>query len=286
MGTKKEKKIVIKGEPQEVTDIREKIISSFKDLEFYEENHKYFLNGKELPSVSAITHKFQEEFDSENIAANYALKHGETKEYWLDEWKYNSLKATTTGTLVHEFAEGYFWLHNQHKDLMPKSCLSKYDKYFKDIIPTRPKEEAVIKCYKDLPKDYWFVMNETKVYSGLNPIKEMNTEQQYCGTFDLLMYYKCPTDDSKSGLIIMDWKTNASLINDFSRNKNKMMYEPFSDLYAESLGNYYLQLNLYQIPLEDIGLKVIGRKILHLLDDGTYEKHDVPNLTQKLRNAL
>lgn len=283
---KKSNEIVIKGEPQEVTEIRRQIISSFEDLVFYEENHKYFLHGKELPSVSAITHRFQEEFDSDGIAENYALKHGETKQYWLDQWKYNSLKATTTGTLVHEFAEGYFWLHNQHKELMPKSCNSKYDKYFKDIIPTRPKEEAVIKCFNDLPKEYWFVMNETKVYSGLNPISEMNTKEQYCGTFDLLMYYKHPTDDSKSGLIIMDWKTNASLQNDFSRSKEKMMYEPFSDLYAEALGNYYLQLNLYQIPLEDIGLKVIGRKILHLLDDGTYQKYDVPNLTQKLRNAL
>lgn len=278
--------IIIEKEPKIVTEIRHKILETFKDLQFIEEGHHYYLNGKEIPSVSSITHKFQEPFDENKQAELYAEKHGETKEYWLDKWHYNSLKATVKGTLTHEFAEGYFWLHNGQKQLMPKSCLPKYSSEFNDLIPTREKEEAVIQCFKDLPKDYWFVMNETKVYSGLNPNKLLNPTEQYCGTFDLLMYYKHPTDDSKSGLIIMDWKTNKSLTSDFARNKGKMMYPPFDDLYAESLGNYNLQLNLYQIPLEDIGLKVIGRKILHLLPDGTYEKHNVPNLTEKLRNVL
>lgn len=65
-----------------------------------------------------------------------------------------------------------------------------------------------------------------------------------------------------------------------------MLYPPFDDLYDESLGLYTLQLSCYQIPLEDIGLKVIARRIIHLKDDGTYELIAVPNVTDKLRKIL
>ena len=65
-----------------------------------------------------------------------------------------------------------------------------------------------------------------------------------------------------------------------------MMFHPFEDLDDESLGSYVLQLSAYQIPLEDIGLKVVGRRIIWLKPDGTYEKISVPDVTQKLRNVL
>ena len=58
-----EQKIRIENEPQEVAEIRDKILSEFDGLEFIEEGHKYFLNGVAYPSVSQITHKCQIPFD-------------------------------------------------------------------------------------------------------------------------------------------------------------------------------------------------------------------------------
>ena len=55
--------------------------------------------------MSTVVHRFSHPFDEDAQATRYAINHGKTKEYWLDEWKYKSLKATTTGTLVHEFGE-------------------------------------------------------------------------------------------------------------------------------------------------------------------------------------
>jgi hypothetical protein len=86
--------------------------------------------------------------------------------------------------------------------------------------------------------------------------------------------------------VIYDFKTNASLINEFSRLNNKMMKAPFTYMYDESLGVYTLQLSAYQIPLEDIGLKVIARRIVWLKDDGTYEIRKVPDETVRLREVL
>jgi hypothetical protein len=280
------KKIIVDGEPKEVTKIRNKILKEFSDLEFIEDGHKYFLNGQQLPSVSEVTHRFsQYPFDSENQAIKYAEKHGETPQYWLDKWKFNSLKATRSGTLTHEFMEGLGWLRNGHPELMPKSAAFKYEKEKNWLIPTRPKEEAGLKFYDELHPSLHFVLAETKVYTGKN--KELtNLKQDYCGTFDLLMYYEDPENDNNSGLVIMDYKTNKELKSDFNRGTGKFLLPPFDDLYEESLGFYTLQLNCYQLPLEDIGLKVIARRIIWLKDDGTYELIPIPDITKKLREAL
>lgn len=279
------KRVVIEGEPPEVTEIRNKIIDTFNELIFVEEGHKYYFRGEELQSVSHITHMFKEEFDTEEQAKRYAEKHGETPEYWKDKWRYNSLKATTTGTLVHAFAESYAWVINGHPELITEDCKCKYIKDKNWLVPTRNKEEAVIKFFDDLPKELHLVLPETKVYSSVNPnLPKFKTN--YAGTFDLLFYYKHPTDDSKSGLMIYDWKSNASLSSDYNRKNNKMMKVPFNDLYDENLGTYTIQQSCYQIPLEDIGLKVIGRRLVWLKDDGTYEIVKLKNVTDRIREEF
>ena len=275
----------IEGEPIEVTEIRDKILNEFKDLTFIEEGHKYFLNGKQLPSVSEVTHKFcQYPFDDVSQSKAYAEKHGETPQHWLDEWKFKNLKATISGTLTHEYAEGLGWLRNGHVELMPQSCNSKYVKEKNWLIPTRPKEEAVLKFYNELHPSLHFVLAETKVYSNKSDISVV--KEPFCGTFDLLMYYKHPTDDSKSGLVILDWKTNASLTKSYSREVGKFLLPPFGDLYEEALSYYTLQLSAYSLCLEGIGLKPIARRIIWLKDDGTYELIPLPNVVEKLREVL
>ena len=177
------------------------------------------------------------------------------------------------------------WLRNGHPELITEDCKSKFIADKNWLIPTRNKEESVIKFWDDLPPSFHFVLAETKVYSGVNPnVEKLN--QNYAGTFDLLFYYKDENDDSKSGLVIFDYKTNAELKKEFSRSNGKMLLPPFEDLYEEPLSYYTLQLSCYQIPLEDIGLKVIGRRIIWLKDDGTYEKIPLSDVTQKLRKVL
>lgn len=282
---KKISKIVVPNEPSEVTKVRNKILTEFKDLVFEEEPHKYYLNGVELPSVSHVTHKFSVPFDSDSVAERYAEKNGMTKEYWLDQWKFNNLKATTSGTLVHAYGESLGWLRNGHPEKITEENKCKYVKEKKWLIPTRKKEEAILKFYDELNDNLHFVLAETKVYTGKN--KEItNLKQDYAGTFDILFYYKDPNDDSKSGLCIFDFKTNSDLYSEYNRNKGIMMYAPFSDMFSESFGAYTLQLSAYQMPLEDIGLKVIARRIVWLKDDGTYELIPVKDVTKQLREVL
>lgn len=278
-------RISVKEEPQEVSDIRNKILDTFDGLEFVEEGHKYFLHGEELCSVSSIAGRYESEFDTVTKARNYAMKNGETPEYWIDQWRFTNLKATVTGTQVHGYAEGLAWIKIGHPENIPED--QKY-KYIEDkgwLIPTRHKEEAALKFWKEFPDNMHVVLPETRVFSSANPDLPRFREN-YAGTFDLLVYYKHPTDDTKSGLIVMDWKTNGNLYKDFARTNFKMMKEPFDDLFDESYGGYTIQLSCYQIPLNDIGLKVIGRRIIWLKDDGTYEIVKVNDVTDKIRKVL
>ena len=282
---KKTSKIVVPNEPSEVTEIRNKILNEFNDLVFEEGPHKYFIGDIELPSVSQVTHQFTVPFESDEVAERYAEKNGMTKEYWLDQWKFNNLRATTTGTLVHAYGESLGWMRNGHPEKITEENKCKYIKEKNWLIPTRKKEEAILKFYDELNENLHFVLAETKVYTGKN--KEVtNLKQDYAGTFDILFYYKDPNDDSKSGLCIFDFKTNSELYKDFNRNNGIMMYAPFSDMYSEPYGAYTLQLSAYQMPLEDIGLKVIARRIVWLKEDGTYELIPLKDVTKQLREVL
>lgn len=261
--------IIINGEPNEVTEIRKKILSEFNDLIFIEDGHKYFLNGMQLPSVSEVTHKFSNPFDEDKIAENYARKNGETAQYWKDKWHYNSLMSTKKGTLVHAYGESLGWLRNGHPEKITEENKCKYIEDKGWLIPTRKKEEAVLKFYDELHPSLHFVLAETKVYSNKGDASNVSTP--FCGTFDILFYYKDEKDDSKSGLCIFDFKTNKELENEFSRSHNKMLLPPFNDMYDESLSLYTLQLSLYALCLRGIGLNIIANRIVWLKDSGDYE---------------
>lgn len=278
--------IIIKDEPNIVTEIRYKILDEFKDLDFVEDGHIYTLNGQQLMSVTNVTHKFQEPFDDIAQSIKYSEKHGETPEYWLDKWRYTSLKSTICGTRVHAYGESLGWLRNGHPELIVDEIKPQYIKDKNWLVPIHPKEESVIKFMDDLPDSYHLVLNEARVYSGKNPNPDLNLSEQICGTFDMLYYYDGNGNEDKAGCVILDYKTNSDIYKSFSRSRGKMLYPPFDDLYDEPLSIYTLQLSLYSLMLEDIGIKVIDRKLIWLKEDGTYEKITVPDVSEKLRKVL
>lgn len=256
--------VTVENEPKEVTEIREKILTSFDGLEFVDEGHKYFLNGKELMPVSTFAGLFESEFNTVEESTKYAKKHGETPEFWADKWRYNNLKATISGTRIHEYAESMAWLHMGHPENITEG---NKDKYIADkgwLIPTHPKEESAAAFWEDFLPNTWVVLPETKIYN-------IGSVYSYAGTFDLLLYYKNPTDDTKSGLIVADWKTNAEIYKSYNRLNGRMLKPPFNTLYDEPYGAYTIQLNLYTIALEKIGLKVLGRRIIWLKEDKSFE---------------
>lgn len=275
---------------EKYTQLREKILNSFKDLVFDEGPHKYYLHGKEITCVSNVTHMFKPHFDSKSMAqATYERNYNNEKSKYYkmtpemiqEEWNKISREACSHGTETHEFAESIFYfMTNQFDKILPafKDRLS-VDKGTNEpiLIAKEPKEIAAAKFYEELPDSLFPILAETKVY---------NEKLGYSGTFDLLMYYDATIDgkdDKNSGLCVMDWKSNRDLYKNFKEEK---LLAPFQDLLDMPLSIYKLQLSLYQICLEKIGLKTIARRIMWLLPNGTYDKIPLESYTKQLEEEL
>lgn len=276
---------VVPGEPALVAEVRERVLSEFEDLEFYKEGHRYVLHGEQLPSVSNVTHRFiREPFDEQWQAMRYAKKHGETPDYWIQQWRQNSFRATTLGTKTHVYGESLGYLKAGMPERICPSILSQYMPEYRFLAPIHPKEEAVLKFMNEMPKSMHLVLNEARVYSGRNPSPERNLKERLAGTFDML-YYNDGTDGKPEGFIILDYKTNANLQNDYNRKYGKMLREPFNCMPEEDLSLYSIQLSLYALMLQDVGIPIIARCIVWL-KDSEYEIIPVPDLTETLRQTL
>ena len=277
----------IEGEPQEVLAARERVLTEFADLVFQEEGHLYFLNGKQLPSVSSIGHRFESHpFDKEWQAARMAERKGNTPEYYLKQWQRNAFRAATLGTKTHEYGESLAYLRAGHPEFIRESMRTQYCAEQGYLAPIHPKEEAIERFFDEMNPALHLVLNEAKVYSGKNPVEAKNLREQICGTFDMLYWYDGEGCPDKAGFVVLDYKTNRSLQNDYSRKVGRRLLPPFDDLYEEYLGLYTIQLNLYALMLEDIGLPVISRRIVWLRDDATYSIIPVDNISDRLRQVL
>ena len=275
----------VAGEPLVVTEARRRVLQEFEDLEFYTEGHRYVLNGKSLPSVSNVAHRFvREPFNEQRQATRYAERHGQTPQYWIQQWRQNSFRATTLGTKTHAYAESLGYLRAGLPERICSSIQAQYMPEYGYLAPIHPKEEAALKFMSEMPGSMHMVLNEAMVYSGKNTCQERNLREQIAGTFDML-YYQDGTDGHPKGFMILDYKTNANLASEYNRKFGKMLLPPFSDLTEEELSLYSIQLSLYALMLEDIGIPIISRCIIWL-KDGEYQVVPVENVSEKLRQTL
>jgi hypothetical protein len=173
-------------EPIEVTEGRNKIIESFKDIEFIEDVHKYFLpqpdgTKKELTSVTTIIEqKFVPYVDWDEKAELKALKLGIPAEELKEEWLYTNHLATTSGSIHHEYAEMLGHLCQGHPEEINDRFKMQYECGY--LFPACPKQEAALKFHEDL-----FAIDS--IYPVLEEARVYNEELGYSGTFDKLIYF-------------------------------------------------------------------------------------------------
>lgn len=259
---------------------KEEILKAYDGVEFLEDSHQYFLNGVELEPVSHVIHNFQPEENWDLIAENYAIKNKLELETVKRSWLINNKISTNSGTHTHEFGESCFYYYTGQFD----KVLSAYKRQIEEgfLIPNSNKEIALSKFWNDLIQMEGVIpmLAETRVHtaniSGLYP---------YCGTFDLLIYFKFK--NGTEGLIIFDYKTNGELTNDYNRKNNKTLLPPFNGLTNEAMSLYTLQLSAYQIPIQkQLNIPILGRRIVWLKDNGTYEIIPTEDKTDELFNVL
>lgn len=77
--------------------------------------------------------------------------------------------------------------------------------------------------------------------------------------------------------------TNEDLYKNF---RGQTLLWPFNDMLDQNASYYTLQLSLYAIPLQNLGLNVVGRRLIWLKPDATYDKVKIDDVSDRLRETL
>ena len=255
----------------------------FGNIQFVEEGHEYFIEKEKYTPVSTIISEYEQPFDEDRVAENYARKNNRTKEDVLKEWKFKNLKSTIGGSRVHEFGESYT---NMVAGFPEKICESNIKQYVDCrgemvLVPTYAKEFSVKKFYDEKSDCLIPVGAEFKLstrYMG-------DKVRKICGTCDLLFYEEDPLF-GEGQFVLADWKTNVSLKNDFKRKNGICMKFPFDNMIDDALSHYTLQFNLYRRMLESVGVKIGDMRLIWLKEDGDYEIIKIGKLSDSILDRV
>ncbi len=213
------------------------IFTAFNDITFYDEPHKYFLNNRELISVTTLIHQYQEEFN-ENYWSNYKGEqfHISQREI-LRAWKFINNKGTIKGSAIHDYTENLF----QNKKFQ----------YPKDMIIKEFGFDPVINEYNITKRHVDNFYND--VHGKLIPIKTeyvvYDKELMIAGMLDILFY-----NVKMKEFQIWDWKTNKDFTTDC---KERHLIRDLFVLEDCDLELYSLQMEMYkQIIQRNIPIKL------------------------------
>ena len=227
-------------------ELLNRIKQPFSTLSFEEKEHKYFVEEEPIKiSVSGLISNYYEKFNAHEVSARVSQRTGVPQTMILQDWVDINKEAIERGHRVHSFGELY--------------------QFDRNLIPSCPQEEAIVKFWKDLPEHIIPVAAELRMYH----FKEL-----YAGTADIILF-----DTKTQTYIIADYKTNKDLYKNF---KGKTMTGVFSHLLDCPLNHYVIQLSYYQILLEQVGVQVGRRVIIWLGLDGNYTLIDTDNVTNLL----
>ena len=262
---------------------RQLLEEKFGNIQFIEEGHEYFIENEKYTPVSTVISEYEQPFDEDKVAENYARKNHRTKADVLKEWKFKNLKSTIGGSRVHEFGESYT---NMVAGFPEKICEANRKQYVDCrgemmLIPTFPKESAVKKFYDEkngylIPVGAEFKLSTR--YMG-------DRVRKICGTCDLLFYEEEPLF-GEGQFVLADWKTNASLTNDYKRKNGICMKFPFDNMIDDALSHYTLQFNLYRRMLESVGVKIGDMRLIWLKEDGDYEIVKIGKLNDSILDRV
>jgi len=210
--------------------IPNELFTAFNDITFYDEPHKYFLNNKELISVTTLIHKYQEEFN-EDYWSNYKSEqfHVTQKEI-LRAWNFINKKGTIKGSAIHDYAENLF----QNKNF----------EYPKQIILNEFGFDPVWNEYNITKKhvDSFYSDSQGKLIPIKTEFVIYDRESLIAGMLDMLFY-----NIRAREFQIYDWKSNK----DFTfEMKSRHLLGDLCILEDCDLEIYSLQLELYKQIIE------------------------------------
>jgi hypothetical protein len=217
--------------------IPHELFTAFNDVTYFDEPHKYYVDKKQLISVTTLIHRYQEEFDEEYWSAVKASHYGMSQSEVKRLWRFINKKGTMKGSAIHDYAENKF----------------------ENKIFTYPKQQILdefgfdpIKIEYDMTKKHVDRFYDD-VYGKLIPIKTelvlFDKETLIGGMLDILFW-----NVKAQEFQIWDWKTNKAFT---MSEADRYLSEELYVLQDCDLEIYSLQLEMYkQIIQRNTGIKL------------------------------
>lgn len=253
-------------------EIPSDIFINFNGVKFDDDIHKYYVNGKELTSVTTIIGFFENEFNEEYWADIKSKEYNITTKEVIFGWNFINKKATTKGSIVHNYAENLF---NNKYFIYPKDLVYQtfgYDPIYNDYL----KEKTLVdKFYKDSFNKLIPIKTELVVYDN---------EFGIGGMVDLLVY-----NVTAGEFQIWDYKTNRQLTT--KNDRGHKMKGCLSDLDECHMETYSVQLSTYKYIIEkNTGMK-LGKSYLVWVNKANdeykvIETKDRTNHAKKMMNQF
>jgi len=234
-------------------DIPNKFFTSFNNVTFHDEPHKYYVDGKELISVTTIIHRYQEDFQEDYWSKYKAEEYTLTQREVLRAWEFINKKGTMKGSAIHDYAESLF-LNKVFP--YPKELI--YDEFGFDPVKKEYEitQKLVEKFYDDTQGKLIPIRTEMIVY---------DKESLIGGMLDMLFY-----NVKKKEFQIWDNKTNKKFTEKLidengikTKNKNTVdgrtdrLSGILSGFYDNDMEMYSLQLAMYKYIIEkNTGIKL------------------------------
>jgi hypothetical protein len=236
--------------------------TDFSQIQFNEEEHRYFLDGKELTSVTAKIKEFQTPFDRDRIAQRTAEKQGRTVAEILAEWEAKGEKGRKLGKIVHAHIEET--LSRNGNKQAGQLALDP----FLSLNLKLPEIEAFDNLWRQTVPTVSWCQEHVEWIIG-------DAELGIAGTVDTVLF-----SHQTKKYHIWDWKTGKFDLN----NKWQNLLEPFDYLDASKFNIYSLQVSLYRLIIErNTGLELGDSYLVHLSHPTMgYEVHRAIDLRERL----
>lgn len=213
------------------------LFTAFNDVTFFDEPHKYYVDNKELISVTTIIHKYQENFDEQYWSNNKSEQFSIEQRDILRAWGFINKKGTIKGSAIHDYAENLF---QNKKYEYPKQQILKefgFDPVWREYEITK---KHVDRFYNDTHGKLIPIRTEFVIY---------DKESLIAGMLDMLFW-----NVRMKEFQIWDWKTNKDFTNEM---KSRHLLGDLLMLEDCDLEIYSLQLDLYKYIIEkNTGIKL------------------------------
>ena len=273
-------------------------------IKFIDKDHSYWRGDRQLPSVSAVSEKFQEPFDTNFFAHMEAFKQ-------LDRANYDILKSSygwDNPLLLSKLLDGY---DKKAIDAIVKATIKEWDDYsdLRKGVGTEIHNKRERRSYEaGFERNPWTnkstrVMVFAKTYDNQSVVDDLSKlpdgcylellvfdlKYGYCGQVDKMFI---ETHGKERWVFIDDYKTDktiskSSIYSPYKRIRPKLKY-PFNWMQDCNFSLYTVKMGLYAFTMERAGFVIKGIRITHIdLENNEAETyHEVKYHSALMKRAL